>query len=226
MDSAEVTLRRTAAATALAARYLARSTARSAWICGCGEQARAHLQALRALFPIERCNAWDIDPSRARRFAEESRAPGLLVEAVDRLPAVIEADIVVTCTPSATPFLRASMIRPGTFIAAVGADSPHKSEIEPALMATATVVADVVDQCAAMGELRHAMAAGLSRSHVHAELGDLVSGMRQGRTFDDEITLFDSTGTALEDVASAAIIYERALTRPARIASIRLSEAG
>jgi alanine dehydrogenase len=120
----------------------------------------------------------------------------------------------VTCTPSRKPFLLLRYVRPGTFVAAVGADSPDKQEIDPELMAAGTVVTDVLDQCAAIGDLHHALEAGaMSRDAVHAELADLVSGKRRGRKADEEITIFDSTGTALEDVAAAAVVYEKAVAR-------------
>jgi alanine dehydrogenase len=135
------------------------------------------------------------------------------------VPAAAQSDVIVTCTTAREPFLAADMVAAGTFVAAVGADSPDKSEIHPALMARALVVPDLVDQCAAMGDLRHAIAAGaMHREAVHAELADLVVGARPGRTSDDQITLFDSTGTALQDVAAAVRIHERALARPGRLA--------
>jgi ornithine cyclodeaminase/alanine dehydrogenase-like protein (mu-crystallin family) len=97
------------------------------------------------------------------------------------------------------------------FVAAVGADSQGKQELEPALVASATLVVDLLEQCAEIGELQHALAAGLtSRQRVHAELADVVSGRRPGRTHADEITIFDSTGTALQDVAAAARVYQNA----------------
>lgn len=225
MDSIEVTLRRTAAASALAARHLARPLSESVLICGCGEQGRAHLLALRDVLPLKRCFVWDIDPARSKRFAQAMRDPALSVDAVPDLPGRADVDAVVTCTTATRPFLGAAMVRDGTFVAAVGADSPAKSEIMPDLMAKAVVVADVLSQCEAMGDLRHAIAAGLDRNHVHAELADLVSGARPGRTGDDQITLFDSTGTAIEDVAAAAMIYERACRRPSRIMAVDLGRA-
>jgi ornithine cyclodeaminase/alanine dehydrogenase-like protein (mu-crystallin family) len=102
--------------------------------------------------------------------------------------------------------------RPGRgFIAAVGADSPGKQELEPALVAAATLVVDLLEQCAEIGELQHALGAGLlTRERVHAELADVVAGRRPGRTRLDEITIFDSTGTALQDVAAAVVVYEKA----------------
>lgn len=216
MDSIEITLRRTAAATALAARHLARPDASVLTVCGCGDQARAQAVALAAVLPISRCLAWDLDTDRAVAFAEEmSRTLGLpFVAAAGRGDATRAADAIVTCTTARTPFLAAADVSPGTFVAAVGADSPDKNEIAPALMAGAKVVVDVLEQCLAMGDLRHAVAvAAMTAADVHADLGDIVTGVRPGRECSDEIVVFDSTGTAIQDVASAAAVYERALTQ-------------
>jgi ornithine cyclodeaminase/alanine dehydrogenase len=102
-------------------------------------------------------------------------------------------------------------IRPGTFIAAVGADNPEKQELEPELMASAKIVVDILDQCASSGDLHHAIRAGaVSRSDVHAELGEVVAGKKPGRTSQKETIIFDSTGMALQDVAAAALVYEKA----------------
>jgi alanine dehydrogenase len=111
------------------------------------------------------------------------------------------------------------MVSPGSFVAAVGADSPHKNELHPDLFEGTRVVCDVIEQCLAMGDLRHAVAAGaIAAGGVHAELADLVGGAKRGRATADEIIVFDSTGTALQDVAAAAFLYERcAGFLPARI---------
>ena len=204
MDSIEVTLRRTAAATALAARHLARPGSATVLICGCGDQAPAQLEALRGVLPLTRVLAWDRDRSRAKRLS---------ADVVDDLgQAARQADVIVTCTPATEPFLTAGMVSPGTFIAAVGADAPHKSEIQPDLMAEALVVADSLDQCSVMGDIHHALEAGaMARADVHAELSELVAGTRPGRSDDAQVTLFDSTGTAIQDVASAVRIYQRAM---------------
>ncbi|GAO39090.1 putative ornithine cyclodeaminase [Sphingomonas changbaiensis NBRC 104936] len=208
MDSIEVTLRRTAAATALAARHLARPDSRTLLVCGCGAQGRAQLRALREVLPLAQCLAWDRDFGRAQQYGREEGA-----EAVADLPKGDAADVVVTCTTATEPFLGPDQVGPGTFVAAVGADSSAKNEVKPALFEAALVVADVRAQCAVMGDLRHALAAGVDPGCVHAELAELVSGAKPGRTSPEQITLFDSTGTALQDVASAAVIYERALAR-------------
>jgi ornithine cyclodeaminase/alanine dehydrogenase-like protein (mu-crystallin family) len=123
----------------------------------------------------------------------------------------VRSDIVVTCTPSTRPILGPDDIVGGTFIAAVGADAEHKHEIDVQLMARSTVVVDVLSQCAAIGDLHHAIDAGVMRAaDVRAELADVVSGRVRWSASDRETVVFDSTGTALEDVAAAAMVYERA----------------
>ncbi len=216
MDSIEVTLRRTAAATALAARYLAREHSRSILICGCGDQGRAQLEALRSVLPLERAAAWDRDFGRAEELARRIGEAGLEAEAVRDLPADGSPfDVIVTATSAREPFLERRSVHPGTFVAAVGADSPGKSELHPEVMRNARVVADVLAQCAVMGDLHHALAAGAIRlDEVHGELAELVAGAKPGRTSEDEVTIFDSTGTALQDVASAVAIYDKALGDP------------
>ncbi|MBP6013965.1 MAG: ornithine cyclodeaminase family protein [Alphaproteobacteria bacterium] len=214
MDSIEITLRRTAAATALAATCLARPSADTLAIIGCGDQAGAQLAALAAEFRLRRVVAWDIDANAASAFATASLAhmDFEVMRANTLREATATADIIVTCTTAREPILHSTDVRTGTFIAAVGADSPHKSEIAPGLMARSKVVVDVLEQCAVMGDLHHAIAAGAMTAHdVHAALGELVVGQRPGREDDEEITLFDSTGTAVQDVAAAARVYERAL---------------
>ena len=132
--------------------------------------------------------------------------------ATDLHAALRESDVCVTCTPSRRPFVFRDDIAPGTFIAAVGADNRGKQELEPTLVASSMLVVDVLEQCAEIGELQHALAAGLmTRESVHAELSDVVAGRRPGRTHDDEIMVFDSSGTALQDVAAAIVVYENAL---------------
>lgn len=214
MDSIEITLRRTAAASALAARFLARQDADCVAICGCGEQGRAQLAALAQVMVIKRALVWDLDSEKAREFADEmSKRVGLDVIAVPEAgEATRLSDVIVTATTARTPFLMRDMVPAGAFIAAVGADSPEKSELAPELMANATIVVDVLTQGATIGDLHHAIDAGLvTPADVHAELGDLVIGRKPGRTRSDEIAVFDSTGTAIQDTASAAWIYQRAI---------------
>jgi ornithine cyclodeaminase/alanine dehydrogenase-like protein (mu-crystallin family) len=216
LDSVEITRQRTGAATALAARSLARPASRVATICGCGEQGRVQLRALRHVLPLDRAFAWDADPLAARDYARRLTAElGLEVTAVAELrAATLASDVIATCTTSSTPFLGVEDVRAGAFIAAVGADAPGKSEISPPLLARARVVADLVEQAATMGDLHHAIAAGaVGADHAAGELADLVAGRLAGRVSPDDITLFDSTGVGLQDVAAAAVAYERAVAK-------------
>lgn len=218
MDSIEITSLRTGAATALAARLLARRDADVAAICGCGTQGRVQLRALSRVRSLQRAFAFDADPERSRSFAAEmTRELGVNVEPVsDAAAAARRSDLCVTCTPSRQPLLRRGDVPRGAFVAGVGADSSDKNELDPALLASSAVVVDVLKQCAEIGDLRHAIAAGLmTRADVRAELAEVVAGSKPGRASDDEVVVFDSTGTALEDVAAAAAVYEKAVERGA-----------
>jgi len=213
MDSIEITLKRTAAATAIAAKYLARSDATVAMVCGCGSQARIQLQALAAVRSLDSAYAYDLDEQRARRFAQDvGEKLGIEVVAVADLAEGLRAsDMCVTCTTSTRYFLERKAVPAGMFVAAVGADNPEKQELDPRLLAASKVVVDVLEQCATIGDLHHALQAGvMSTTDVHAELGELVAGKKPGRTSAEEITIFDSTGMALQDVAAAAAVYEKA----------------
>ena len=130
--------------------------------------------------------------------------------------AVRGADIVVTCTTARTAILDVQHLHPGVFIAAVGADNPEKQELTPALLGKTNIVADILEQAATMGDLHHALEAGaVRREDVLGELADVICGRVRGRTSDDETFVFDSTGTALQDVAVASIAVRRALERGA-----------
>ena len=218
LDSIEITRLRTGAATAVAAKFLALPDSATLTLFGCGRQAASQVACLCQVLPLERVFLHDRDPRSAAALARWIAADlGLVAEPVGQESAMArarESDVIVTCTPSRRYFLTRSEVRPGSFVAAVGADDSDKQEIEPALLAASTVVVDVLEQCAAIGELHHALDAGvMRREDVHAELAQLVAGSRPGRSDAAEITLFDSTGTALEDVSAAAVAFERAVAR-------------
>jgi alanine dehydrogenase len=220
MDSAEITILRTGAATAVAAKYLARADAHIVTIGGCGNQGRVQLRALTRVRPIKRVFAYDIEPAQAERFAREMGAELRISATVERDlgAAVRRSDICVTCTTSRTPLLGPSDVAPGLFLAAVGADNPEKQELAPALLTQNCVVVDILDQCATIGDLHHAVAAGaMTREAVHAELGQVVAGTKSGRTREDEVFIFDSTGAAFQDAAAAIIAYEHALASGAGV---------
>ncbi len=215
MDSIEITIQRTGAATAVAAKYLARQDSRVAGICGCGNQGRIQLRALTRVLRIEQVYAFDSDPAQANRFARDfSNELGITVSAVTNpADAIQRSDLCVTCTPARQFFVRQRDVAPGTFLAAVGADSPEKQELDPALLASSKVVVDMLEQSATIGELHHALEKSLlTRNDVHAELGAIIAGQKPGRASNDEVIVFDSTGTALQDVAAAALVYEKAVS--------------
>lgn len=214
MDSIEITINRTGATTAVAAKYLARPDSHIATICGCGNQGRIQLRFLKEVLPIDTAFAFDLQEGVAESFsAEMGDDLGITVKPVTDLAAAVGAsDVCVTCTPSKEFFLEHEWVPAGAFVAAVGADSPGKQEIDPRLMASSTVVVDILEQCADVGELHHAIVAGLmDGDDVHAELGEIIAEQRPGRSSDGEIIIFDATGTGLQDAAGAAAAYERAI---------------
>jgi alanine dehydrogenase len=218
MDSIAITALRTAAASAVAAKHLAREHCDTALICGCGGQAPAQLRALLRVRRPHRVQAYDEDAGNAVAFAAAaSRELGLAVApAPDLAQAVAASSIVITCTTAHRYFITRDMVRPGTFIAAVGADNENKQEIDPLLMANATVVTDSTDQACAIGDLHHAVLAGtMSRDDVHAELGEILAERKRGRASEQEIIVFDSTGTGLQDVAAAIAVYRQAIMQTA-----------
>lgn len=213
MDSTELTALRTAATSALAATYLAPVDASTATIIGCGVQGLYHARALATVRPIRAMTFVDASRAAAERLADiVAREIGVAVSVSDDAgEAARRAHIVVTCTTATAPVLReGDLPRPG-FVAAVGADSEHKQELSVGALAGSAVVVDVLDQCAAIGELHHALAAGvMQRNDVRATLPEVVAGRASGRFRDDETVVFDSTGTALQDVACAALVLELA----------------
>src|SRR6267143_1061568 len=214
LDSIDITIKRTAAASAVAARYLARKESSVATICGCGHQGRAQLRAVLLVLPLTKIYAFDVNKRAATNFRNElSPELKIDIEPVRDLASTIQkSDVCITCTTANGSFVCKVDARPGTFIAAVGADNEHKQEIDPALIASAKVVADSLEQSCAIGDVHHAIADGLMRKEdIYAELCENVAGQKIGRVDNDEIIIFDSTGIAIEDAVAAAAVYERAL---------------
>jgi alanine dehydrogenase len=176
-------------------------------------QGRIQLIAIAAAARLERINIWDAKTEAAERLAREmSSALKLDIRASADLSVTRESDIIVTCTSARQAFLTPDLVRSGTFIAAVGADNSDKQEIDPALYAASLAVVDSLEQAAEIGDLHHALAAGaITTDFVHATLGEILAGSKPGRRDPAAITLFDSTGMGLQDVAAAAAIYRRAL---------------
>jgi ornithine cyclodeaminase/alanine dehydrogenase-like protein (mu-crystallin family) len=197
----------------VASRYLARADAHSAAIIGCGVQGRIQLKAVARVRQLDQIRLYDRDRDRAEKMARAlARGTKAKVSvASDPRAAARPSDIVVTCTSSHEPLLAAGDVMAGTFVAGVGADHPEKNELAPSLLAASRVVVDVLDQAATIGDLHHALEArAMTRDDVAAELGAIVAGRAPGRTTPEQVFVFDSTGMALQDVAAAVVVYERA----------------
>jgi ornithine cyclodeaminase/alanine dehydrogenase-like protein (mu-crystallin family) len=216
LDSPELTALRTGAATAVAARRLARPESRRLLVGGAGRQAFAQAAALAAVLPLQEAVVADLEPARALALALRLRDElGLEARVAPEVAAAAPGcDVVVTCTTSRAPILGLADVTRGSFVAAVGADHPSKQELAPTLVAASRLFVDSPEQALAAGELHHAVVAGAIRADGFAgRLDQLVTGEVAGHRSADEITLFDSTGIALEDAAAALAAYEEWLAR-------------
>jgi ectoine utilization protein EutC len=210
LDNGFLTDIRTGAAGAVAAECLARESIRTVGVIGSGLQARHQVRCLRSVRSFTRIVAWSPTAEHLHAYCREMRADGYDACAAASVEAVCaEADILITTTPSRTPLVRAEWLREGLHVTALGSDSPGKRELAPECLDIADlVVVDRFAQCAAFGELKHALdAALLTRNDVHAELGQIAAGRKPGRTHRDQITIADLTGVGFQDtaIASAAL---------------------
>jgi alanine dehydrogenase len=208
MDATAITAYRTAATSAIASRCLARPDSRTLGLIGAGQQARLHLRSHSLLFHMDKIRVHDIRFEAVQSFIDEF--PDHLVEACTAEQAA-QSDIVCTLTPSREPVLRAEWIKPGTHINAVGADAPGKHELDPEILRSSRVVVDDLTQAYHAGEINVPLRKGLfKKEHIWATLGEILTGAKAGRTDAAETTVFDSTGLAIEDLATAWLIYQRA----------------
>lgn len=214
-DNGHLTELRTGAAGALAADLMARPEVSRVGILGAGGQARYQLEALLGVRRPREVRVWSRSGDRATACAREmSERHGIAVRAVGSAREAAEgAELVVTATPAREPILKADWLAPGTHVTAVGSDGPDKQELEPAVLARADkVVADRLEQCLRLGEIHHAVEAGvLGLGTVWGELGELAAGRKPGRTRPDEITVADLTGVGIQDAAVADHVVGEAL---------------
>ncbi len=214
LQSGELTGIRTAAATALAAKYGALEGSSSLAVIGCGFQSRYQVAAILDIFAIEHVTVIDNNNDAANAFAAwaSDNFPLEVGVASSIAEGVKDADIVVTVTTGTAPVLDAGMVKAGAFIAAVGADNPDKQELTPDIFNGAHIICDDTDQCAKGGDLAHAIRSGVvTKADVGATLAELAGGARPGHLSNDQIVIFDSTGTGVQDVAAAGAAYETAL---------------
>ncbi len=212
LDNGYLTAVRTAAAGAVAARWLGRRDARRAAVIGAGEQARLQLRALALVREIEEVAVWARNRQDAEKLAAEMRdALGVRCEAVpDVHRALARADIAITTTPSREPLVGAADLHPGLHLTAMGSDAEHKNEIAPAAIAAARYFCDRLQQTRVLGELHHAIEAGaVARDAAFAELGQVIAGRVPGRASDADVTICDLTGTGVQDTAIAALALQR-----------------
>ena len=216
LDNGYLTDVRTAAAGAVAAKHLSRENSSIAAIFGAGMQAALQLEALMLVRPIRSARIWARDPERAGIAAKSLTAKlGIGVDVVaDPRIAVSGADIIVTTTPADRPIIMADWLSPGQHLTAMGSDAEHKNEVDPRLFYRDIVyVADRLSQTCRLGELHHAIAAGVvAADRSYPELGQVIAGAVTGRTSDSQITFADLTGTGIQDTAIATLAFARAQT--------------
>jgi ornithine cyclodeaminase len=207
LDNGFLTDIRTGAAGAVAAEVLAPAAIGTVGVLGSGLQARHQIRCLRCVRSFSRLIAWSLNRGHLEAYVREMRDEGLDARAAATPEAVCrEADVLISATPARAPLVRAEWLRPGQHVTALGSDSPGKQELEAACLARADLlVVDRLTQCAAFGELRHALDAGLLHSgRVHAELGEIVAGVKKGRSSKQELTIADLTGVGFQDTAIAS----------------------
>jgi ornithine cyclodeaminase len=209
IDGNELTARRTAAASALAASYLARDDARSLLIVGAGHIAQLLAPAYRAIRPIERVRVWNVRHETAERLAKKLRDQGFDASSADRIEmAVAEADIVSCATLAMNPLVRGEWLKPGTHLDLIGGFTPEMRETDDVALQKASVFIDTPAALVEAGDLTQAIAAGrFAATSVRGDLEALCKGNKAGRISRDEITLFKSVGSALEDLAAAVLVF-------------------
>jgi alanine dehydrogenase len=215
MGGTWITALRTGAAGAIAAKHLAKSNPKNVGFVGAGTQARTQLMGLQSVFNIEEVRVWDLNEKAAAKYAEEmtikySQSSVCSVKSIEK--AVQGADIIVTATPSRKPLVSAEWVNEGTHINCVGADAPGKQELDPAILVKSKIVVDDWSQSCHGGEINVPLAKGIiRREDVWGDICEIVAGLKQGRTSSEEITVFVSTGLAIQDAATANIVYRKAL---------------
>ncbi|NIA57682.1 ornithine cyclodeaminase family protein [Massilia sp. TW-1] len=214
MDGSLITGLRTGACGAVSVKALARKDAKRVASIGTGNQARMQIRAIRDVMQIEEIHAWDSSPASLPQYkADIESAYGIPVVMAESARAAVEqADILITTTRGTGSLVQAAWVKPGTHIVAIGTDQRGKQEFEPEIFRNAKVVNDSIAQCTDKGETWHPLDKNIiARQDIHAEIGEILLGKKPGRESDEEITIFDSTGMAIQDNTTAARIYRNAL---------------
>jgi alanine dehydrogenase len=211
MDATEITAYRTGAAAAIASKYLARRDSHTVGIIGAGFQAHTQILAHAKLFNPISINAFDVSQVAVDRLVHSFSQFSIRNCSIQEAAA---SDIVCTLTPSRSPIIKREWIRPGTHINAVGADAPGKQELDPSIVKEAIVVVDDLEQASTSGEINVPIQKRIyTTEEIHGTLAELVVGKKKGRANNRDITVFDSTGIAVEDIAVAKLLFEKAQQR-------------
>ena len=208
MDATDITAFRTGATAAIASKYMARQDSHTIGVIGAGRQAYTQIMAHAELFDLQLVRIFDVVPASAERLAKS--LPQFKTQ-IAKIEDVAASDILCTVTPARAPVLKKAYVRPGTHINAIGADAEGKEELEPSVLKGAVVVVDDLRQASKSGEINVPISKGLySPSEVYSTLGEIIAGYKPGRTDPNAVTIFDSTGVAIEDIAIARLLYEQA----------------
>jgi alanine dehydrogenase len=213
MDGTYITNIRTGAIGGVAVKYLARKNSSTIGFIGAGMQARTQLMAIsKVLSKIKEVKVFDVRTDASKKFADDMKLElGLNIHPVETIERTTETDIIVTTTPSREPIVKEQYIRPGTHINAIGADAKGKQELESNLLRRAKIVVDHVEQASHSGEINVPLSERVIKiENIHGTLGEIVAKMKRGRETDEEITIFDSTGLAIQDIICAKLVYEKA----------------
>ena len=218
LDNGFITDLRTAAAGALAAKYLARETVRTVAVIGAGAQARYQMRLLPLVRTFREVRVWGRNRGRAEACVQDLRRAGIPEQPSFAVANSVEqgvrgADLVITVTASREPLVRAEWLAPGVTVIAVGSDGPDKQELDVEVLARSDrIVADSLPQCLRLGEIHHAVQQGaIKKEKVSTELGELAAGLKPGRQSDQEVIICDLTGVGVQDVAAASLVMQRAL---------------
>ena len=213
MDGTYITKMRTGAAGGIAAKYLSREDSKIAGFVGAGAQAKSQLEALLVTRPtITKVNVYDINETNMKDFVNHAKAKyDLEVRCVGSVKEAVEnADIITTTTPVRNPIVKSEYIKPGTHINAIGADAAGKEELDVEILKRARIIIDNFEQASHSGEINVALSKGIiNKKDIYADIGQIVTGKKTGRESVEQITVFDSTGLAIQDISVAGKIYEK-----------------
>jgi len=201
---------RTAASSSVSIAHLARKDSKVLGMVGAGHQAQFQLRAAAEQRDFDKVVAWNFHPDMLPALGKVAEELGLPFEAVEREELGAEADVIITITSAHDSLMMRDWVKPGTHIACMGTDTKGKQEVDPALVAAATLFTDEVAQSITIGETQHAIASGAVKENAITPIGAVINGDHPGRTSDDEITLFDGTGVGLQDLAVASVAAKMA----------------